>query len=104
MVNWEKQEGSMDFWNPEVAGAELIGQVTEIKTAGQFGTQYMIKKEDGTEILTPSHKVLQAKMSKVEVGNKVKLVFIKQDLPKVKNQQGVKLYDVFIDQVEEQKI
>ena len=45
-----------------------------------------------------------AKMSKVEVGDKVKLIFIKQDLPKLKGQSGARIYNVYIDQTEEEKV
>ena len=100
---WEKQESNKDFWNPEKEGEELIGEMIEIRQ-GAYGNQYLIKKENGEEIFTPSHKVLQGKMSKVCGGDKVKLVFIKQDLPKIKGQQGVKIYDVFVDKIVEEKV
>ena len=100
---WEKQESNSDFWNPEKPEEELVGQVVAIRT-GIYGNQYMIRKENGDEILTPSHKVLQAKMTKVLEGQKVKLVFLKQDLPKIKGQQGVRLYDVFVDKVATEKV
>ena len=102
-MSWQKQESNNDFWNPDKEGEVLEGQVCEIRT-GQYGKQYMIRKDDGNEVLTPSHKVLQGKMTKVLEGMKVRLVFLKQDLPKVKGQQGVKLYDVYIDTVEEEKV
>jgi len=102
-MTWEKQESNSDFWNPEKENEELVGEVIEVRP-GMYGNQYLIKKENGEEILTPSHKILQGRMTKVIVGNKVKHVFIKQDLPKIKGQNGVKLYDVFIDLVVEEKV
>jgi len=98
-MTWEKQEGNMDFWNP-AEGEELIGEVKEL-VAGNYGLQIQVLKEDKTVVTTPSHKVLQAKLSKIKVGDKVKIVYVKQDLPKIKGQNGVKLYEVFIDKVEE---
>jgi len=97
-MTWEKQEGNMDFWNPE-EGEELIGEVKEL-VQGNYGLQIQVQKEDGSVVTTPSHKVLQAKLNKIEKGNKVKIVYVKQDLPKVKGQNGVKLYEVYIDKEE----
>ena len=101
-MTYVKQESTGDFWSPTKEGEELEGTVIR-KFMGQFGTQYELENDKGT-IATPSHKVLQAKMSKVEVGDKVKLVYVKQDLPKLKGQVGAKIYDVYIDQVEEEKV
>ena len=102
-MTWEKQESTGDFWSPTKEGEELEGIVIR-KFTGQFGTQYEVETANKESFATPSHKVLQAKMSKVEVGDKVKLVFVKQDLPKLKGQQGAKLYDVYIDQVQEESV
>jgi len=97
-MTWEKQEGNMDFWNPG-EGEELIGEVIEL-IQGNYGLQISVKKEDGSVMTTPSHKVLQAKLSKIKVGDKVKIVYVKQDLPKIKGQNGVKLYEVYVDKQE----
>ena len=99
---WEKQESEMGFWNP-VIGNEIMGEVTEI-TIGQYGKQITLKKADGSLIKTPSHKVLQAKLSKITVGDKVKIVYVKEDLPKLKGQQGARIYDVFIEKVTQEKV
>jgi len=99
---YEKQESTGDFWSPTKEGEELEGAVTR-KFSGQFGDQFEIETAKGS-FTTPSHKVLQAKMSKVEVGDKVKLVFIKTDLPTIKGKNGTKIYDVYIDRPETQKV
>jgi len=104
-MTWEKQEGNMDFWNP-TEGEELIGEVMEL-IQGNYGLQIAVKKADGSVVTTPSHKVLQAKLNKIEKGNKVKIVYVKQDLPKVKGQNGVKLYEVYVDKeqpISEEKV
>ena len=99
---YEKQESTGDFWLPTKEGEELEGTVTR-KFNGQFGDQFEIENDKGT-FTTPSHKVLQAKMSKVEVGNKVKLVYIKTDLPTIKGKNGTKIYEVYIDRPEVEKV
>ena len=99
---WEKQESKGGIWMPEKEGEELIGLVQEI-TAGDYGKQYLIHR-DGTEetVKTPSHKVLQAMMTKVAVGDKVKIVFVRQDPPSIKGQQGPKIYEVYVEKPDEQ--
>ena len=100
---YEKQESTGDFWSPTKEGEELEGTITR-KFTGEFGCQFEIEKANKDLLTTPSHKDLQAKMSKVEVGDKVKLVFVKTDLPKIRGQNGAKIYDVYIDRPEEQKV
>ena len=90
---WEKQEVGK-FWNPENDGDELIGEVTEI-TQGIYGNRWLIKKDDDEEILTPSHKMLQGKMSGIRAGDTIRIVFKGTDLPKVKGQNPTKVYEVF---------
>jgi len=100
---WKKQEGNGGFWNPEKIGDEVVGVVAEINK-GLYGNQYRIVKDDKSEILTPSHKALQAKMAVVKENDRVKIVFIGEDLPKVKGQNPTKLYDVFVDVVGEESV
>lgn len=91
-MEWEKQETEM--WLPEKEGDELIGEVTDI-VEGAYGFQYTIKKKDGKETRTPSHKVLQSRMSNVGKGDMVKIVYKGEEAPKVKGQNPTKIYEVF---------
>ena len=99
---YEKVESDGGFWSPEKEGEILEGIIVR-KFDGQFGTQCDIESEKGT-LTTPSHKVLIGKLSKLEVGIKVKIVFIKQDLPTVKGKNGTMQYDVYIDRPEVEKV
>ena len=99
---YEKQESEMGFWNPKV-GEEIEGEVVFIEI-GQYGKQITIKKSDGSLQKTPSHKVLQAKMNKIVVGDKVKLHYVKDELPRLKGQNPTKLYDVYIDKIATEKV
>ncbi len=94
MGEYVKQEGA-GIWLPEKANDELIGEVTHIDTEGLYGTQYVVKKEDGDEVRTPSHKVLQNRMQKAVVGTKVKIVFSGTEAPKIRGQNPTSMYDVF---------
>ncbi len=92
--NYVKQEGS-EMWMPTEEKEELEGEVTHINVEGLYGTQYTIKKADGEEILTPSHKVLQIRMHKAKVGTEVKIVYVKEEAPKIRGQNPTKIYEVF---------
>jgi len=94
---YKKQEGA-GIWIPQEENEELEGEVTSINTEGLYGIQYTIKKKDGEEILTPSHKVLQNRMQNAEVGTKVKIVYIGQEAPKIRGNNPTSLYDVYFDE------
>lgn len=89
-----KQEGA-GIWLPENAGQKLEGEVTHINREGMYGTQYTVKKDDGEEVLTPSHKVLQNRMLKAEVGTKIEIEFIGTEPPKIRGQNPMAMYDVY---------
>jgi len=98
---YEKQGGS-SFWNAEKVGDVLEGVVVDVIGSGsEFGKQWMIECESATSselesVLTPSHKVLQNRMNKVEIGDQVKIVYVKEDLPKIKGHNPTKIYEVFV--------
>ena len=91
---YEIQEGNV-YWAPENIGETLKGVVSRV-VDGDFGKQYAIKKDDGEEILTPSHKVLQSRMQKAGVGSKVKITYTGIEAPKKKGQNPTTMYDVGI--------
>lgn len=97
-MEWEKQEGTSGMWMPENVGDTLVGEVVSV-TEGAFGMNYSIKGEGGIEILTPSHKVLQVRLSKVKVGDVVKLVYTGTEPPSVKGHSPTRLYDVYVRKV-----
>ena len=92
--NWIKQE-SAGMWLPEKEGDELGGTITDVAD-GTYGRQYEVKKDNGDVVRTPSHKVLQNRMSKAEIGNRVKVVFKGEEPPSVKGQNPTKIYEVFL--------
>lgn len=96
-MGWEKQEGA-GIWIPEKEKDELVGEVTFINTEGLYGVQYTIKKDDGEEVKTPSHKVLQNRMQKAKVGTKVKIVYMGNEPPKVRGQNPTEMYEVYFDE------
>jgi len=54
-----------------------------------------IKTDTGEEHRTPSHKVLQSRMAKIVVNDKIKIVYEKEEPPKLKGQNPTKIYAVY---------
>lgn len=92
---WKEQESSGEMWLPENKGDELIGQLVNVEQ-GMYGNQYIIRLPEGNETKTPSHKVLQSRMSRVAIGETIKIVFEGQEPPAVKGQNPTKLYKVYV--------
>lgn len=91
---WEKQEGA-NIWLPTEEDDKIEGEVVEI-VEGTYGNQYVIKEEDGDQVRTPSHKVLQTRMIKAKVGDVVRIVYKGEEPPSVKGQNPTRMYEVFI--------
>ena len=92
----EKKLEGLGIWLPETIDDELAGEVTGINKEGDYGTQHTIKKSDGEEILTPSHKVLQNRLRTVKVGDKVRIVYMGTEPPKVKGHHPTEMYEAFL--------
>lgn len=93
---FEKVENSTAFWKPETVGDTVEGEVVKIGNDDEFGLQVSIKIDD-VETMLPSHKVLQNRLCKFKVGDYIKVQFTGEELPKVKGQNPMKLYDVWVD-------
>ena len=94
-TDWVEQEANEGMWMPKEAGEEIIGEIVEIEDAGQFGRQLEILTLEGKKYITPSHKVLQARITKARIGNMIRIVFKGEELPKVKGRNPTKIYAVF---------
>lgn len=93
---WDKQESAGNNWKPEQIGEEIEGAVVT-KVTGDHGIQYDISMKGGEIIVkTPSHKVLQDRMTKVAIGDVVKIVYQGEEAPTVKGHKPTNLYDVYI--------
>lgn len=91
---WEEQKSIGNIWIPNEIGDTLEGDIIDI-TTGNYGKQYLIETKDGKQVLTPSHKVLQGRMNGIVRGDTVRLVYVGEELPKVKGQKPTKIYNVF---------
>ena len=88
-----EQTGS-DLWLPEKEGDLLEGVVVDI-VEGTYGTQLVVETDEKKLLRTPSHKLLQSKLSGVKRGDQVRLLFEGEELPKVKGNSPTKLYKVY---------
>ena len=93
-TKWVKQK-DLNLWQPKEEGEEIEGQIISVTESKFGGFQYGIKKEDGTSVMTPSHKVLQNRLSDAKTGTMVKIVYLGLEKPKIKGYSPTAMYDVF---------
>lgn len=91
-MEWKKQE-STAFWQPEKKGDQIEGTIVRVFD-GTYGTHFVISTTEG-EFTTPAHKVLISRMQNMKPNDTVRIIFIGEDLPKVKGQNPTKLYEVY---------
>lgn len=94
MEEWTEVKSDTGIWVPTQKGEQIEGEVVEIRK-GLYGIQLVIETSQGNKLTTPSHKALQSRLVGFQVGDFIKVVFQGADLPKVKGQQGTRLYAVF---------
>ncbi|HJX50121.1 MAG TPA: hypothetical protein VJ438_01530 [Candidatus Nanoarchaeia archaeon] len=93
LTEWEELKSEGSFWNPIKENEEIEGVVTNFLDT-QYGLQITLKN-DKTEWTTPSHRVLQNRLEGSKIGDYIKIVFIKEELPTIKGRNGTKIYKVF---------
>ena len=90
---WQEEKTRDDIWTPTKVGEEVVGIIIKIDDT-TYGKQYLIENSNMT-IKTPCHKALQNLMTRVEVGDKVKIVYAGSK-PSGKG-NATQLYQVFRD-------
>jgi hypothetical protein len=106
MINqdeWNEVKTGLGMWIPQFKDEKIEGTVVE-KKEGQWGTQITIKESSGTLSVTPSHKALQSRLSCVKVGDLVRIIYHGAEPPKIKGQQGTRLYSLYIHAPIEEEI
>lgn len=93
---FEERKGK-ELWLPTEPGTEIIGEITNIDLAGDYGTKYELKTPEGLEVRLPQHKVLQDRLEGVRKGAVVKIIFEREDPPTKKGNNPTKIYKVFED-------
>lgn len=89
---WEEVKES-NFWNPEKEGDSVEGIIVAMET-DNFGLRVTIEAPDKSTIILPSHKVLQTRLKNCKIGEQIKVIFEKTDLPKIKGHNPTKIYKV----------
>ena len=89
---WEDIKGTSGMWLPEEVGDMIEGTIESVED-GLYGLQATIVSGEDT-YRTPSHKVLQNRLSECSVGDYVRITFEKEELPTVKGRNGTKIYRV----------
>ena len=79
----------------ENVGDIVLGEIVNM-TEGRYGPYWTIKLEDGTEVFTPSHKVLQNRLANVAIGSHVKIEKLDSLAPKVRGQNATTMYKVSV--------
>jgi len=93
---WEEVADS-NYWNPEKEGDEVEGVITSINK-DDFGLKVTIENK-GKAIVLPSHKVLQSRLQNCKVGDMIKVIFEKKELPKIKGHNPTNIYKVLTKKV-----
>lgn len=101
--NWEEMKGNSGLWLPSKPGDFLEGSIIAL-SQGLYGVQADVDAGNLGILRTPSHKVLQAKLKDCKIGDYVKIIYEKTDLPKVKGQHGAMLYKVMRKDIPTEKV
>lgn len=89
---WEEVKES-NFWTPEKEGDSVEGVIT-IMEQDNFGLKVTIEQPGNKSIVLPSHKVLQMRLKNCKVGEQIKVIFERTELPKIKGHNPTKIYKV----------
>jgi len=97
--NFRKIEGTDNFWAPAKEGEIIEGDVLDI-ISGSFGNQHILKLDDKTTIMTPSHKILQSKLAQVKIGDYVRITYVDETESTKKGHSPTKNYEVEVEEIE----
>jgi len=93
---WEEVADS-NYWNPVIEGESVEGIITLVNK-DDFGLKVTIENK-GKAIVLPSHKVLQNRLQNCKVGDMIKVIFEKKELPKIKGHNPTNIYKVLTKKV-----
>lgn len=100
---YQEVETNQNVWIPEKEGEVLEGEIIN-ENEGAYGKQFNVKRQDGSEILTPSHKVLQAKIDSLTTGDRIRITFKGLEPAKMKGWKPTRVYKVEVDRPDEEKV
>jgi hypothetical protein len=90
---WEEVKAG-NFWSPSKEGESVEGIIIGMETDTKFGLKVTIEQKDKKIIVLPSHAVLQSRIKNCKVGEQVKVIFEKTELPTVDGHKPTNIYKV----------
>ena len=99
-ITTKKQESnvsktlSRNAWCPYNVGDYIAGKILSINKDGRYGIEARIIEDDEDQegVLLPTHKLLQARIALLDVGDIVKITYIGTE--RMKNGRDAKSYKV----------
>lgn len=89
----DKVSSDLKLWNYK-EDKELIGVIVSIDPEGNFGRTIVVDTADEEGLTIPSLTALNTKLSKAQIGNKIKIVCL--GIVRGKNKRDYYDFDVFI--------
>lgn len=86
-----------DFWKPEKEGDSVEGVIILMEN-NNFGLSVTIER-NSKKIILPSHSVLQNRLKNCKVGDVIKVIFEKMELPKIKGRNPTHIYKVLTKKI-----
>ena len=90
--NWEEVKAG-SYWDPSNEGESVEGVIISMDDE-KFGLKVTIEQADKKPLVLPSHAVLQSRIKNCKVGDLVKVIFEKKELPTVKGHNPTNIYKV----------
>ena len=90
--DWEEVKAG-NYWSPEKEGEAVEGVIISMDDE-KFGLKVTLEQKDKKLVVLPSHAVLQSRIKNCKVGDVVKVVFEKTELPTVKGHNPTNIYKV----------
>jgi hypothetical protein len=95
---WIEVKGESNIWLPTKEGDSIEGIIISM-IQSTYGLSVIIEDKDHKQILMPSHKVLQSRLSYCKVGDIVKVIYEKEELPKIRGQNPTRIYKVLTKKI-----
>lgn len=89
--SWEEMKGNSGIWQPKI-GESVEGIIISM-TQGAYGLQCDIETKAGV-VKTPSNKVLVARLHDCKIGDFIKIIYEKDELPTIKGNKPTKIFSV----------
>lgn len=89
---WEEVKAG-NYWSPDKEGEAVEGVIISIDK-GQWGLKITLEQKDKKLIVLPNHAVLQSRLQNCKIGDLIKVVFEKTELPTVKGHNPTNIYKV----------